>query len=220
LFWFPHAGGGQPRPLPNLVPVLLPGRESRLAEAPFKRMGVLVTNLADAIDGYLDLPFSFFGHSMGAAVAFELSRELRRRRRPLPCRLIASAARAPQFRRLHVPPPAPTREQFLAELRRLEGIPAEVLDDPAMLRALLPALEADAALYRNYVYHDDAPFDFPISAYGGEDDPNIRAEHLEAWGQQTTGPLAVRLFPGGHFYLNTARTAFVSALEEDLWPMP
>jgi surfactin synthase thioesterase subunit/glycosyltransferase involved in cell wall biosynthesis len=220
LFCFPHAGGGAGQPLAlsgwAAVPVRLPGRESRLAEAPFERMGPLVAALAGQIDCYLDRPFAFFGHSMGAAVAFELARELRRRSRPLPTLLIASGARAPQFRRHYVPPPAPSREVFLEELRRLEGIPAEVLGDPALMRAILPALEADAALYRNYVYAEAPPLLIPVRAYGGADDPNVRREHLDGWGEQTAASFAVRVFAGGHFYLSTAREPFLEALERDL----
>ncbi len=222
LFTFPHAGGGA---LSGPVDVLagwqiarvrLPGRESRLAEAPFERMAALVKGLADAIDRYLDRPFAFFGHSMGAAVGFELARELRRRGKALPEILIASGARAPQWRRNHVPPPAPSREAFVEELRRLQGIPAEVLDDAALMRAILPSLEADAALYRAYVYRDELPLACPIRAYGGEADPNVRPEHLAGWGEQTAAGFEMRLFPGGHFYLNTARSQFLAALIEDL----
>ena len=220
LFCFPHAGGGAGQPLAlsgwTAIPVRLPGRESRLAEAPFERMGPLVAALADNIASYLDRPFAFFGHSMGAVVAFELARELRRRSRPLPMMLIASGARAPQFRRHHVPPPAPSREAFVEELRRLEGIPAEVLDDPALMRAILPALASDAALYRNYVYAEEAPLPIPVRAYGGADDPNVRREHLDGWADQTTASFAVRVFPGGHFYLAIAREPFLEALDKDL----
>ncbi|HXB69578.1 MAG TPA: thioesterase domain-containing protein [Candidatus Acidoferrales bacterium] len=218
LFWFPHAGGGtgQLSGLPQVCPVRLPGRESRLAEAPFERMGPLVEALANAIEPYLARPFAFFGHSMGAAVAFSLARLLRRRNQPLPKMLIASSARAPQYRRNHVPPATPTDEVFLAELRRLGGIPNEVLDDPAMMRAVLPALRADTALYRSYVYAEDAPLACPIRAYGGAEDPNVFREHLEAWAQQTTGQFALRLFPGGHFYWNAGRAALEQALAEDL----
>jgi surfactin synthase thioesterase subunit/glycosyltransferase involved in cell wall biosynthesis len=220
LFCFPHAGGGAGQPLAlsgwTAVPVRLPGRESRLAEAPFERMGPLVAALADHIDSYLDHPFAFFGHSVGAVVAFELARELRRRSRPLPKMLISSGARAPQFRRHHVPPPAPSREAFVEELRRLEGIPAEVLDDPALMRAILPALAADAALYRNYVYAEAPPLPIPVRAYGGADDPNVRREHLDGWAEQTTASFAVRVFPGGHFYLTAVREPFLQALETDL----
>ncbi len=220
LFCFPHAGGGAGQPLAlkgwAAIPVRLPGRESRLAEAPFERMGPLVAALAGQIDCYLDQPFAFFGHSMGAVVAFELARELRRRSRPLPKMLIASGARAPQFRRHHVPPPEPSREAFVEELRRLEGIPAEVLGDAALMRALLPALEADAALYRNYIYAEASPLPIAVRAYGGVEDPNVRRDHLDGWREQTTASFAVRVFPGGHFYPTTARELFLEALERDL----
>ncbi|MDR3700556.1 MAG: thioesterase domain-containing protein [Candidatus Sulfopaludibacter sp.] len=217
LFCFPHAGGGT-RIFPGkpagvaLCPARLPGRESRLAEAPFVRMSALIDALAGAIDPYLDRPFAFFGHSMGAAIAFELARELRRRCRPLPRILIASAARAPQYRRDYSPPPPPTDDEFLSELRRLQGIP---LDAPFAPSVLLPALRADATLYRNYVYAEDAPLPCPLRAYGGLDDERITREHLEAWGEQTTAHFAVRQFPGGHFYLRQS-DAFLRALEEDL----
>src|SRR5208283_3536385 len=125
---------------------------ARIAEAPFERMEPLVAALADAIRPYLAQPFAFFGHSMGAAVAFELARLLRRRRQPLPRLLVASGGRAPQFRRGHVPQPEPSDAEFVEALRRLEGTPPEVLDDPDLLRMILPALREDANIYRHYVY--------------------------------------------------------------------
>ena len=222
LFCFPHAGGGTSTgPIDDLpawdtVRVRLPARESRFAEAPFERMAALVTALADALDRYLDRPFAFFGHSMGAAIAFELARQLRRRGMPLPATLIASGARAPQFRRNHAPPPPPTRAAFVEELRRLQGISAEVLDDPAFMRGILPALEADATLYRTYVYTEEPPLPCPIRAYGGEDDPNVLREHLAGWREQTAASFAMRVFSGGHFYLITAREQFLAALQADL----
>jgi surfactin synthase thioesterase subunit len=115
-----------------------------------------------------------------------------------------------------VPPPAPSREAFLEELRRLQGIPAEVLDDPALMRAILPALEADAAMYRNYTYAEDPPLPIPLRAYGGADDPNVRREHLDGWAEQTAASFAVRIFPGGHFYLTSTTELFRRALEQDL----
>ena len=66
-------------------------------------------------------------------------------------------------------------------------IEPEVLLDPPLMRAILPALEADAALYRNYIYAEDLPLPLPVRAYGGADDPNVRREHLEGWAEQTTG---------------------------------
>ncbi len=221
LFWFPHAGGGTPAralrlPHATICPVRLPGREARIAEAPFERMEPLVAALADAIRPYLAQPFAFFGHSMGAVVAFELARRLRRRKQPLPKLLVASGARAPQFRRNYTPAPAPGDEQFLEELQRLQGIPDELIDDPASMRAVLPALRADAALYRKYAYTEDAPLDCAIRAYGGAEDSNVRREHLKAWAEQTTASFEVRLFPGGHFYIEGSQAEFLAALAADL----
>jgi len=225
LFCFPYAGGGAAAfagwrlPRAAVCPVRLPGRESRTAEAPFERMGALVEALAAAIEPFLDRPFAFFGHSMGAVVAFELARLLRKRGLPQPRLLVASGARAPQLRLHHTPPPDPSEEQFLAELRRLGGIPAEALQDPAVLRAILPALAADAALYRRYVYVEDAPLSLPIRAYGGSADPNILPQHLHAWQEQTAAGFVVRLFAGGHFFLHESRAAALAALAADLEPI-
>jgi surfactin synthase thioesterase subunit len=217
LFCFPHAGGGAPTlPGVSIVPVRLPGRESRLTEAPFERMEPLVAALAGAIAGYLDRPFAFFGHSMGAIVAFELARELRRRSEPLPGILIASSARAPRYRLNHVPKPDPTDEELLAQLRGLSGTPAGLMEDRAALAVILPALRADTHLYRQYVYKSEPPLDVPIRAYGGVDDPNITLEHLEGWAGETTRSFTVRRFAGGHFYLQTRREELSARLAEDL----
>lgn len=225
LFCFPSAGGGTSlfarwgERLPAgiaVCPARLPGRESRSAEPPFDRMQPLIAALAGAIEVYLAAPFAFFGHSMGAAVGFELARELRRRGRPLPAGLFVSGARAPQFRRHHVPPSDPTEEEFLAELRRLEGIPAEVLDNPELMALVLPALRADAALHRHYRYTEDEPLGCPIRAYGGESDPNVRRKHLEAWREQTVSSFRLRTFDGGHFFLQSSQDEFLRALAGDL----
>ena len=179
-------------------------------------MAELVAALYDSIQPYLDQPFAFFGHSMGAAVAFELARLLRRRDRPLPRILVASGARAPRFRHRHVPSPEPSEAEFMEALRRLQGTPPEVLDNPSLMQLILPALREDAAIYRNYIYSEEAPLDCPIRAYGGEQDPNVSRAHLEAWAFETTSSFAVRVFPGGHFYLQTHRADFLAALTRDL----
>jgi surfactin synthase thioesterase subunit len=184
-------------------------------EAPFERMAPLVQALADALTTYLDRPFGFFGHSMGAVVGFELARELRRRGLPQPRLLIASGARAPQFRRGHIPPPDPDDDQLLAELNRLAGTPPGIWDDKAARAVLLPALRADTGLYRRYVYSEEESLDCAICAYGGAADANVTQSHLEAWREQTTGPFRLRRFAGGHFYLQPPATDFLTALAED-----
>ena len=223
IFCFAHAGGGAGffRPWRNklgsgieVAPVQYPGHESRRSEPFAKSVQELVQSLLSNLKPALVGQFAFFGHSMGGIVAFELMRALRREELPLPQLLIASGARAPQFRRNHKPPPDPTREELLEEVRRLGGLPAEAMDDPALLDAILPALEADAAMYRRFVYQPGDPFGIPIVAIGGVDDKQVNEDHLEAWREQTSADFVMRPFVGGHFYLRTQQDEVLAFIRE------
>ena len=60
------------------------------------------------------------------------------------------------------------------------------------------------------------PFSVPLFAYGGEADPNVTTEHLDAWGAQTAGLFQRRDFHGGHFYLEPSQGALLAALKADI----
>ncbi len=225
LFCFPYAGGGastfrnwQER-MPAgvaVIPARLPGRESRTKEQPIDRIGGMVDAVLEAVRPHLDRRFAFFGHSMGAMIGFELARALRRKEMPMPAGLFVAGARAPQFRKAHVPGPEPTDEEFLREVRELEGAPQEVLENEELLRYLLPALKADSTLGRMYLYDDEPPFDIPIRAYVGTDDSRLPREVIAAWAEQTTASFEMRELPGGHFFIHTAESEFLRLLAEDL----
>ena len=75
--------------LPSTVEVTalrLPGREGRLREEPFVSLAPLVSTINEVLEPYLDKPFAFFGHSMGAAIGYEWARLLQAERGPQPCR--------------------------------------------------------------------------------------------------------------------------------------
>ena len=198
LFCFPHAGGGalQYRTWTKaldacwaVTPAWLPGREARASERAIDNMPEMVAAILENIRPWLDRSFALFGHSMGAGIAFELARALRREALPAPTALIASGARAPQYRENYTPGPEPSDDEFVDELRRLEGLPPEILENPQAMQLLLPVLRADTRLYRNYTYSPEPPFDFPIFAYGGADDPNLRTEHIDALARADRRPL-------------------------------
>ena len=214
IFAFGHAGAGALfwREWPEVSPVLLPGREARFHELPFEDMSGLVDELAGAMEPYLDGPFAFFGHSMGAGIAFELTRELRRLGLPLPKALVVSGARAPRLRREHPPVNDIDDQRLLEEVALWGGVP----DDPVLRKLLLPVLRADTSLYRRWRPMAGESLAIPIFAYGGESDPQVSRTDLTSWGEETTGGFALRLFPGGHLYLGGARLSVLQALRKDL----
>jgi medium-chain acyl-[acyl-carrier-protein] hydrolase len=134
----------------------------------------------------------------------------------MPGSLHVSAARAPQFRLNHKPGPEPDESTFLEELRRLEGMPRDVLDNPELMSVVLPALRADANLYREYVYQPGDALPVALHAYGGTSDPNIQRDHLDRWSEQTVKQFSIRQFEGGHFFIQSAQARFLQALHANL----
>ncbi len=228
LLCFAYAGGGPPifhhwaGGLPagvEVCAVQLPGRGARVREAPFTRLAPLVETLASALRPDLDKPFALFGHSVGALIAFELARALRRRGQPLPAHLFVSGCGAPQLPDPRLPIHALPDGEFVAELAQLGGTPAEVLAHAELMALLLPALRADFALSETYVCAEEPPLACPVTAFGGVDDARVSRDRLEGWREQTVGSFTLRLFPGDHFFINTARPALLEALAGQLEPL-
>lgn len=226
LFCLPYAGSGAVayRPwlahLPATIElrvVQLPGREARLREQPYTRMAPLIETLVPIVERQLDRPYVLFGHSMGALVAFELARALRRRGAPPPVCLAVSGRRAPQLPDPDAPLHALADTLFVKEMvRRYNGIPRVILEDAELLRLFLPTLRADFELVETYQYRPEPALACPVAAFGGHADGRASLDELEAWQAQSDGPFSARQLPGGHFYLQDERAALVAALVEAL----
>ena len=227
LFCFPYSGAGPNifYQWANLLPpaievcaVQYPGRGVRMSEPPIVHMDELIAAIAPQMSSYFDKPFAFFGHSLGAVVAFELARGLRRDYDRLPVHLIVSGHSAPQIPDRRPPIHALPDDVFIAELRKLNGTPEEVLQNQELLSLLLPILRADFQLSETYEYRPEAPLATPLAAFGGLGDPFINREELEAWAEHSSAGFRVRMFPGDHFYLNTNRALLLQALARELAP--
>ncbi|HET7228996.1 MAG TPA: alpha/beta fold hydrolase [Longimicrobium sp.] len=228
LLLLPHAGGGASAfrgwadALPEQVevcPVQLPGRENRLREQPYDRLDPLVEALAEALERWRDLPYAVLGHSTGALVGFELARHAARTGTPGPVHLFASGRRAPDVpsrqRDLH----RLTDAELVDDLRALGGMPQALLDHPELLQLLIPVLRADLALTETYVPTPGATIAIPITAYTGADDGKVTRDEAMAWARHTTAGFGLRVFPGDHFYLHSARDPVLRALSGDLGPV-
>lgn len=225
LLCFPYAGANASifsawhRQLPvhlEVRGIQLPGRRNRLSEASFTRMLPLVNELGEALVPFLDRPFIFFGHSMGAIVSFEIARWLRRNRKPTPDTLFVSARRAPQIpdksAALHLMSDA----EFITEIRHLSGTPPELLDDPHILRMILPALRADTELCETYQYTSDVPLSCPIVAFCGQDDAEETPERMQEWAAQTTANFHLHVLAGDHFFIHSSECELFELLRNEM----
>lgn len=224
LFCLPFAGGTDAtyRAWPDSLPadvevcgVCLPGRDARRREPPHARLSTLVPALADALAPELSRPFSLFGHSMGACIAFGLARELRRRGARAPELLVVSGRRAPQLPERDPWHALPTAA-LVERLRRLGGTPEVVLREPELMAMFLPVIRADLAVVEAEPYQDEPPLGIPIVALGGESDERCRPEELAAWRAQTTSSFSSSMFPGGHFFVTSVARQVLAAVSTAL----
>ncbi len=226
LFCLPYAGGGASiyrswqaavGPSIRIHPVRLPGRESRIHERPLESVAELVETITSEIVSALEGPFALFGYSFGALLAFETTRELRRRN-IAPERLMVAALKAPQLALRRKPIHTLPDREFAEEVRRFCGTPDAVLENTELMNIVLPAIKADFTAYETYRYSQEPPLDIPITAMGGITDPSVSPGELAAWGDQTSAGFATRLFPGGHFFLNTAAPLLTWTIARETLP--
>jgi medium-chain acyl-[acyl-carrier-protein] hydrolase len=222
LFCIPHSGSGAfqfaswknffPESL-DICPIQLPGRENRLREPLLTGIQTIVENLASELSLYLDRPYILYGYSLGALIAFELARELRRRKMRAPLSLYALARRAP-----HLPQPYAlihhlADDLFLAEVARRYGeMPAIIQQDVELMKLLIPVLRADITALETYVYKKEDPLDCPIYAFGGNSDSTTTAQDLEAWRLHTRRIFELKIFHGGHFFIRNNQQSVFSAI--------
>lgn len=178
-----------------------PGRESRYGEPPVRRVEPMVDAIAAALRPLLDRPFALFGHSMGALLAFELCRLLRRIGGPRPMRLLVSAHRAP-----HLPPWRPAvsplgERAFRARLAEMAGPSQTVQTDAELLRVMAPTIRADFELCETFQYVAGEPLDTPITSFAAVDDPEVRVDEVVEWSRHTTAVSRLHRFTGGHLFL-------------------
>jgi surfactin synthase thioesterase subunit len=213
LFCLPHAGGSasyffpmsrELAPAVQVLPVQYPGRQDRRFEPCVEDLQKLADLVFEAVKGLTDRPVALFGHSMGAALAFEVAVRMETKLGVSPAHLIVSGRRAPStFRaeKVHLR----DDDGIVAELRHLSGTADDMLGDTDILRMILPAIRADYRAIETYRGRPGDRVDAPITVLTGDSDPRMSLSDAHEWRSHTTGTSEVLVFPGGHFYLNDCR---------------
>ena len=226
LFCFPYAGGSASAfklwadaltEDIELCVIQMPGREERLGEKLITDMSILVDTLAKEITTFSDRPFAFFGHSMGAIVAYETALRLRYIEASQPVHLFLSSRAAPHMQDKSSPLRFLDDATFIDSLHRTYGaVPEVIRQSEELKKVFLPILRADVELLETYAEEASEPLHCPITALGGTSDPAISKAMLTGWRTRTKSEFMQYEFPGEHFYINSKREEVITSIIDDL----
>ena len=224
LFCIPYAGGnaqafhkwGAHFKRDELFSMQLPGRAFRIREPCIRDCSQMINAMMKEMDPHLDTPFALYGHSMGALLAFELARGLRRTNRPSPQGLIVSGRRAPQVGGAGPVSFDTPDNEFWGAIGKLYGTPKTLLDSPDLQAMLLPTFRADFELLGKWTYEEEAPLECPIWAMGGDSDPGICVDAIKGWEEQTSAEFQHRIFAGGHMFIQQKEAELLPLIQQAL----
>jgi len=220
LFCFPYSGGAAHvyskwhEKLPSDVEVIAiqyPGRSSRFIEPLVTSMADMVRGAYDGIQHLLDRPFALFGHSLGAAIAFELCRKLEQDGQK-PVFLFPSGRNAPHIDTDREEIHSLGEAEFTEEIRNFNGTPKEVLDNPELMELMIPILRADFTISETYTFQDGPKLNTPIRAFGANSDPHVQEEGVIGWGEYGQGDFKSHIFEGHHFFIQDETSDFFNVL--------
>lgn len=226
LFCFTYSGGNSScfRDWADYLPawvdvwaVEFPGRQRRIHEKPISQFPVLLDQLSRSLRSYFyDLPFAFFGHSLGGLVCFELAYTIKDTESLLPKSLFISGCNPPDRIKIDEHISKKPDEYIIKKLRNLQGTPEWVFQNSELMQLILPLVRADYSLIETYPYDPHPPLDIPIYVFGGRDDDDVKPEDLEGWGSFTTSVYRQYLVPGGHLFINSSKDLVLGKISEVL----
>ncbi|MBU3186317.1 thioesterase II family protein [Clostridium estertheticum] len=220
VFCFHYAGGSSTayknwnknsHPI-EFIPVELPGRGTRIYEPCIEEFDVLMDELIPNLKKMIDhRPFFFYGHSMGAIIAFRAAYKLQKLYGIHPEKLIVAGRHAPHRGDSCVFKSYMGEEALIKELKRLEGTPKEALENKELLQFILPLVKSDYKLHESYKYYGEK-LSIPIIAHAGINDGEANIDEMQHWNKVTGGSFEIKEFQGNHFFVQTLGNKYVSEI--------
>ena len=212
IFLFAHAGAGASFYMrwkkffdrkTAVYPIQLPGHENRSSEALEKDFYKLTDRIADIISDYTDMPYAFFGHSLGASVCFDTAVKLQKKGMNMPQSIFLSANRPPVIKPDYSFIYSIDDDEFCSILCKNGAFHGDMLSDKEFRAAFLPVIRADFELYASYdASQERYSVDSDIYALCGDNDPFASKEHMLLWKGYTKGSFSLVQYSGAHFYIN------------------
>jgi len=200
----------------QMCPVALPGRGARFCEPAYDSIPLLVRDfLAEIGTAFFREPYAVFGHSLGAAVAYELTHQIGARGYRKPLTLFLSGRASPEKIRTrsfsHL-----SDEELKEELRAMGGTGSEILENHDLMALLLPTMRADFKMADDISVETKPVLDVPIHCFSGMQDEYCSPDYMEAWEAHTVGGFQLTAYSGGHFFINQHFPDIVSCIAGDL----
>ncbi len=222
LVCFHHAGGMAEYFLPwrdgvatdsALYAAQLPGHGARMGETALTCLHQLADQLALACHYLPQRPTFFFGHSMGAALAFEVALRLQRQGRSI--HGLGVSGRLPPDCNSDSDYYRQSDRQMLDKLKSLASDDMASRYVPELMTLLLPVFRADFEAIETYQRRDAQRLTCPVFAAVGDHDSEVTPEQMARWGNITDGVFQLRIFAGGHFYLDHQREGLLAFLNRE-----
>lgn len=223
LYIFPHAGGSPTFYVPfakaftadvKRVAVQYPGRRGTHDVAGFVSIGALADAVCTKLPrpGTAAGPIAFFGHSMGALVAFEVASRFERAGHPIAALFVSACAAPGRIGYDYIPE---SDRGLLDAVAEMTGVDPGFLEDEEFAARILPTLRGFKAI-STYTCPPDVTVSCPIYAYLGDNDDVATPEKVQPWSERTTGQFAMQVFAGHHFYLTDHWAELVGGVQQRL----
>lgn len=211
LFCLPFAGGNKysykefERIVPahiNMISIEYPGRGCRYNESFSKDMGSLVVDAYTTVGQRIDeREYAIYGHSLGGIVAFHVAKKIIELGRKPPVHLFITGTGGPSLEREGRKNwSAMTKAVFWEEVRKLDGLPEEILKNEEISNYFEPILRADFCLSETDFYQWETALSLPITVINGTEE-EATDEEILLWQRETNLKVDFIKLPGKHFFI-------------------
>jgi len=226
LICFPYAGASSSVFLKwrkyldgiKIIPVDPPGRGKRLREPLCSKIEEMLDDIKKQILSLIDNEeeYSFYGHSMGCLLIFDLLHEMQKMNLPMPVHVFLSGKNPPNVAvktSIHQLDDA----KFMEKLLEMGGMDTRFFENPTLSKIFLPVLRKDLGIVEKYQYKDKKqklPID--VTMFFSPQDSWTDSKHINKWADFISGSFDLYHFNGDHFFIFNYEEKITGIIRETL----